>query len=291
MTMIQNGFRPAALAAFDADARAAFAAAYPLGACVLRHGLAGHPLLTLEALADAAGRMRPETVLYKPAGDPLEAVVSLAAQPVDHVAMIRGIATSNRWIGFNGAEQLPEYDALLHEVLAELGDLIRPITGPARCLRAFIFVSSPHTKFAYHFDPEYNILVQIAGRKHFAVYPPEPPFVSPEQHEFYHRNGQNALVWDESFAPFGTLHTLDPGDALHHPFKAPHWVEVADQPSVSLSLTWCTDASLEQNEAWSFNGWLREHGIRPRPPAALPGGRSRAKATAWRVIRRLGLAG
>lgn len=289
MDMNHVGFAPATHRAFDAASRTAFAGAYPIGACILRHALADHPLLSLEALAGAAGRMRPDCVLYKRASEPLQAVVSLAASPTDHNRMIREIASADRWVGFNHAEQLPEYAKLLGEVLGELDDLIRPITGPARRLKAFIFISSPGAVFPYHVDPEYNILCQIAGRKRFAVFPPEPPFLTAEQNEQFHRHGINALPWNPQFAPHGVVHTLDPGQALHHTFKAPHWVEVDDQPSVSLSLTWCTDASLEQNEAWTLNGWLRERGLNPAPPAPLPHGRSRIKANAWRVMRRLGI--
>ncbi|MDE2403529.1 MAG: cupin-like domain-containing protein [Sphingomonadales bacterium] len=288
MDMTPSGFVPASRRAFDEEARRAFAAAYPTGACVLRHALADHPLLSLDALADAAGRMRPDCVLYKRASEPLQAVVSLASHPADHVAMVRDIATADLWVGFNDASQLPEYADLIASVLGELDDLIRPITGPARRLKAFIFVSSPRAKFPFHVDPEYNILAQIAGRKRFAVFPPQPPFLTDRQNEAFHRHGINALEWREDFAAHGTVYTLDPGDALHHTFKAPHWVEVDDQPSVSISLTWCSDASLEQNEAWTFNGWLREHGLNPSPPAPLPHGRSRVKANAWRALRRLG---
>ncbi|MDE2621385.1 MAG: transcriptional regulator, partial [Sphingomonadales bacterium] len=171
MDMTPLSIASAAQRTFGAAARQAFAAAYPTGACVIRHGLVGHPLLSLEALAGAASRMKPDCVLYKSASDPLQAVVSLATHPVDHEAMVRGIATADRWVGFKDAEQLPEYAELLGSVLGELDDLIRPITGPARRLKAFIFISSPGAVFPFHVDPEYNILAQISGRKRFAVYP------------------------------------------------------------------------------------------------------------------------
>jgi hypothetical protein len=291
MNMMPQGLVAARPQAFDDDARAAFAAAYPTGACTMRHHLADEPLLTLDALADAATRLDPACVLYKPAGAPLPAVRSLADEPAAIAAMIRGIADADLWIGFKDVEQLPAYAVLLQGVLAELDDLIGPITGPARRLKAFLFISSPHARFPFHFDPEYNILAQIAGRKRFAVFPPRPPFLTPAHSEAFHRHGRNALEWDEAFASDGRVFTLGAGDALHHTFKAPHWVEVDSEPSVSLSLTWCSDASLEQNDAWMFNAWLRERGFDPRPPAPLPHGRSRARANAWRVIRRLGLAG
>lgn len=291
MNMIAPEFLAPGRPPFDDPARAAFSATYPHGACMMRHTLAGHPLLELAALASAATRLDASSVLYKPADAPLAAVLSLAEAPADIASLIRSISRSNLWIGLKDVEQLPEYADILHRVLAQLDDLITPVTGPARCLKAFLFISSPRVKFPLHADPEYNILVQIAGRKRFAVLPPEPPFLTPAQNETFHRHGRNALDWDEAFRQHARVFDLGPGDALHHTFKSPHWVEVEDEPSISLSLTWCTDSSLEQNDAWCLNAWLRERGFDPRPPAPLPDGRSRLRANAWRVIRRLGLAG
>src|SRR3546814_17483297 len=51
-------------AVFPEEARAAFAAAYPDRAAKLSHGLAGHALLTLEALAGLAERMPVDSVEY-----------------------------------------------------------------------------------------------------------------------------------------------------------------------------------------------------------------------------------
>lgn len=291
MKMTQDFLASPPRPVFGPDARAAFAAAYPSGACTMRHGLADHPLLSLDGLAEAALRLDPVCVMRKPASAPLATIRNLAEDPADIASLIRRIAREDLWIGFTNVEHLPEYADLLGSALQELADLITPLTGPARRLRAFVFLSSPRATFPYHFDPEYNILAQIAGRKRFTVFPAEPPFLAHRQNEHYHRHGENALPWDDAFAAGGQVFTLDPGDALHHTFKAPHRVEVDEEPSISLSLTWCTDNSLEQNDAWSFNGWLRERGLEPRPPAALPDGRSRLRANAWRVIRRLGLDG
>lgn len=275
---------------FSGPARDAFAAAYPNQTSTFRHELADHPLLSLEALAQAAERMAPERVLCKAAGEPLEAVRSCAvAKPENPGDMVRAIAENHRWIGFDRIESLPEYDALLRSVVGEMEDLIRPATGPAQRLQAYIFVSSPGARFPFHFDPEFNILCQISGRKRFATFPARPPWLHPENHETYHAHGNNRLVWDAALASGGTVHTLDPGDALYVPFKLPHWVEVDGEPSISLSLTWCSKASLKQNDAWMCNHWLRQRGFAPRTPADLPG-RSRLRANAYRVLRKLGLA-
>ena len=43
---------------------------------------------------------------------------------------------------------------------------------------AFLFISSPETLAPFHFDAEYNVLFQIAGRKDFILYPPVAPWIT-----------------------------------------------------------------------------------------------------------------
>ena len=52
---------------FGEQALADFTAAYPVRPTHLVHGLAGHPLLSLEALLQLAGRMRPDTLEHNAA--------------------------------------------------------------------------------------------------------------------------------------------------------------------------------------------------------------------------------
>ena len=60
----QTGFTALDSAVFDARARAAFAAAYPETPAILRHQLAEHPLLTLDALAALAAELPDATEVF-----------------------------------------------------------------------------------------------------------------------------------------------------------------------------------------------------------------------------------
>lgn len=264
-----------------------FAACYPLRAGMLSHGLADHPLLGLDALADAAARMNPAHVEVRrgDAGPGAE----FAHVDVDTASVIRAIATSGCWAMLRFAEQLPEYRALMEQSLAPFAEAIAAQTGPMRDCRAFIFISSHAMVTPFHCDAEYNILFQIAGQKSFRTFPAAPPFLVAEEEERMHRTGDNLLPWDDGFLAAATDHQLGPGDALFVPYKAPHLVTVLGGPSISLSLTWKSDWSLAQDEAHRFNAAMRRIGLRPHPvpawPAAAPG-----KVLASKVMRRLRLA-
>lgn len=272
-----------------AESVARFAALYPGDSGKLHHDLADHPLLGLQALAEAATRMDPATVECRMAKNHNGAGFAFADEDQPAAAdVIAAIARAGRWVMLAKAEQLPEYDELMHDVMGDLAQSIRRASGEPLRLQSYIFVSSPGTLTPFHMDPEYNVLFQISGNKTFSVYSPTGPWLSDEINERYHVDGQNLLAWEDRFANAGTANSLAPGEALYVPYKCPHWVEVGEQPSVSLSITWCTRASFRQEAAWRFNAWLRRRGLNPLPPAAMPAG-SPGKALAWRMLDRAGL--
>ena len=205
----------------------------------------------------------------------------------DPIATLRNIENTRSWVMFRWAQNDPAYKALLEDVLADLVPVVNPVTGPMLQHEAFIFVSSPRCITPFHFDPEHNILMQVTGEKRFSVYPPNDPATAPQlAHEAFHLRGANMLPWCDSMKPRGTVHTMQPGDALYVPVKSPHHVEVGDAPSISLSITWRSRWSEEEADACTFNGFLRSRGFAPMPPNQWPHG-NRARAMAWRVIRKL----
>lgn len=257
---------------------------------MIAHALTGHPLLTLEALAGACERMNPAHLLRHAARNrnghgftPAEPTGELIADTV------RNIAGASRYVMMSLVEQLPEYAALMRATIGELEPAIRAATGEPLRPRAFLFISSPNTLAPFHFDAEYNVLFQIAGRKLFTVYRPVAPWLSDVANEHYHVTGDNLLPWDEQFRGQGETFVLDPGAALFVPYRWPHWIEVGDEPSVSLSFTWTSRAGYEQDDAYRLNAWLRRFGLDPAAPAPLPA-RAAVKSVAWRVLNRLSLA-
>lgn len=178
-------------AVFPEEARAAFAAAYPDRAAPLRHGLAGHELLTLEALAGLAERMPAASVEYNLGKLPLG--VRAEDTPSNGLTLgetIRTIETNGSWAVLKNVERDADYGALLDRALAELAPLVEQETGPMLHREAFIFLSSPGSVTPFHMDPEHNILLQIRGQKVMAVFPAgDEELVPAVQSEAFHAGG------------------------------------------------------------------------------------------------------
>jgi hypothetical protein len=263
------------------------AEAFPQHPSVFAHNLAGHPLLSLDMLALAARRMDPAHVECRGSANVNGGGFAMAdLHESDAAHTIREIDRAGCWVMLRFAEQLPEYAEILDRLLAE----IAPVTGghgPALRPRAFIFISSPGTLTPFHFDPEFNVLFQISGTKRFATCPPRAPWLREADQARFHRDGDNLLPWDEALREGAIVHQLAPGRALYVPYKAPHWVEAGNEPSVSLSLTWSCARTIELEQAWQLAGWAQQCGLPIAPPPPFPG-RALLRALARRVLGRLG---
>jgi hypothetical protein len=263
-----------------------FGALYPMRSGMFRHDLCNHPLLTINALADAAMAMRPEHVEYRnSAGNGFQ---HINRQSINPDIIIRNIARHDCWMMLRFLEQLPEYRRLLEETLHTYAHIIEPQTGPMRDIKAFVFISATDVVTPFHFDPEYNILFHIAGNKSFATFPAAPPFLDEMAHERMHLNGDNLLQWDESYRASATDNLMGPGDALYIPYKMPHIVAVKGGPCISISMTWKSDWSLAQDQAHNFNTAMRQLGMRPQPVPDWPR-KTPFRSISSRILQKIGL--
>ncbi len=281
--------QPAALRLFPDSARVAFTAAYPDQPARLSHGLAGHPLLTLDALAALAERMPAAQVEYNLGRMPLG--VRPEDTPSNGLTLgetIRTIEDNGSWAVLKNVERDAAYGALLDMALAELEPLVTRRTGPMLHREAFLFLSSPGSVTPFHMDPEHNILLQIRGTKTMTVFPArDEELVPARRSEDFHRGGHRNLEWRDDFLARGTAVTLEPGDAIHVPVKAPHFVENGPAVSVSLSVTWRSDRSVAEGELHSLNALLRRIGLPVGKVGERPE-RQAARRFAYRVMRKLG---
>ena len=274
---------------FPDGARADFAAAYPDSAAKLTHGLAGHPLLDLDALASLAERMPAASVEYNLGKLPLG--VAPEDTPSNGLTLgetIRTIDTNGSWAVLKNVERDPAYAALLDSALAELEPIVFAATGPMLHREAFIFLSSPGSVTPFHMDPEHNILLQVRGVKTMTVFPARDEELVPAQKsEDFHGGGHRNLIWKDGFQARGTAVRLEAGDAIHVPVKAPHFVENGPAVSVSLSVTWRSDRSVAEGELHSFNALLRKKGLPTGKVSERPE-RQGLRRLAYRVMRKLG---
>ena len=274
---------------FPTRSRADFEASYPEGPHKLDHDLISHPLLELETLAQLAEALPSSSTEYNRGDLP----IGVAHKPDTPTAAIgetiRQIDTSNSWAVLKNIEQEPQYQGLLHELLAEMRSTIEPATGRMIAPQGFIFISSPDAVTPYHFDPEHNILLQLRGSKAVTIFPAGDARFAPDAvHEAYHTGGARELRWQDGFAEYGMRFDLEAGDALYVPVMAPHHVRNGPSHSISLSITWRSEWSYAEADARAFNSLLRRIGMQPKPPQRWPS-RNRLKALAGRASRRLHL--
>jgi hypothetical protein len=286
-----TGFTALDSPVFGDDARRTFAAAYPETPHVLAHNLAAHRLLTLNALAELAGKLPEASIEYNRGDLPIGVDGKPGGTGRSIVETIRHIATSNSWAVLKNVEHVPEYRALLLALLGELRPEIERKTGALLRPQAFVFISSPNAVTPYHYDPEHNILLQLTGSKMMTQFPAGNPRFAPDTaHESYHSGGPRELAWREELAEGGRPFALGPGEAIYVPVMAPHFVRNGPESSISLSITWRSDWSFAEADARCWNKVLRRAGLDPRPPGRWPA-RNRGKALAFRAWRKLGLAG
>ncbi len=273
----------------DPVSLAAFSARYPEEPARLRHHLTDHPLLEIERLVALAATLPEASVEYN-SGD-LPIGQDPAKTPMNGLSpeeTVRRIAENKSWIVLKNIEQDADYAALLEQCIAEVAPSVKAATGELHKCEGFIFVSSPGSVTPFHMDPEHNILMQVRGSKTFTIFPAKSgAILTDEQHEAFHRaGGHRNLPYKDEYTSLAEGVELSPGDALYVPLKSPHWVKVGPEVSVSLSVTWRSEASDAEAHLRRANGWLRSKGLTPPRPGAAPI-RDRAAILAARLAARL----
>lgn len=263
------------------------AAGVPDRPAALRHALAGHPLFALDRLIDLARALPAQSIEYNAGDLPVGQDPALTPRTgLSAEETLRRIAECGSWLALKNVEQAPAYRELLDACLAEVAGAV----GLRRMHRrqGFIFVSSPGAVTPFHMDPEHNILLQVRGRKIVRVFPArDPALVPPERHEAFHtQGGHRNLPYREEFETHAEVFELAPGDAVCVPLKAPHWVKVGGDVSVSFSITWRSKRSENDARIHRANAWLRARGARPPAPGHAPA-RDAAKIWASRAAGRL----
>ncbi len=275
---------------FGNEMREQFALCYPEQPQLLDHDMSTNALLSLDALAKLGTALPKASVEYNPGDlpvgiDPAD-VPDNGMSIADTILMIENSAS---WAVLKNIEQVPEYQALLLSLLAEIKPILESKTGKMLRPQGFIFVSSPGAMTPYHFDPEHNILLQLRGEKTMTVFPAgDERFAPATAHESYHTGGPRNLVWEEQFKETGKAFHLTSGKAIFVPVMAPHFVRNGPQPSISLSITWRSDWSFAEADAHAFNHMLRGWGMNPTMPGRFPN-QNKAKAVSWRILRKLHL--
>ncbi len=264
---------------------------FPQAAFLIRHSLTDRSEFELPQLVELAQRLPASQVEYFSGKVPVNQDPRLHPRNgLSVVETVRRIEENGSWLVLKNVQNDPAYRPLvrlfLDGVYEQLGG---KVTGMHR-EEAFIFVTSPGSVTPYHLDEEHNFLLQIKGSKQVSIWnPKDRNVISEAESEFmlqvwhgsdYHRN----MVFKDEYQARAQVFTLTPGDGLHFPVGAPHWVKNGPQVSVSFSVTFRSEQSERQAVVYYVNRRLRNMGISPTPPEHSAW-RDGAKYRAFRAAR------
>jgi len=233
----------------------------------LEHGLADHPLFTLERLVNLAQSMPRDRIEYNSGkllpGQKPEDIPSIDMAPAE---VIKRIQEANAWMVIKGVEHDRDYAEILQTFVDAAQKAAGKKEGDYSDLQGFIFVSSAKSTTPFHVDAEENILIQIRGDKFIHIFdnqdrslvPEAAMEISPSKHRNQH--------YDSSYEARAQVFAMKEGDAVHLPYLWPHWVRTGERYSVSMAMTWKTPEVNRMNKIRLMNGTLRRFGLPQRPP-------------------------
>jgi hypothetical protein len=244
----------------------------------LTHALSDHPLLEIGALVELGKRQQERRLVRTHTAD-ATAGTSFADAPNLHpntkgaAATLAEIEQARAWMSLLNVQADPLYRRLIDEILGE----VQPITeqrDPGMCYRAgWIFVSSPRAVTPFHMDHEHNFILQIRGKKRLYTWDPlDREVVSERAQELFHEaHSRDLVTWRDELRARARVLDLVPGLGGYMPSTTPHMVENGDEPSITISLTYYTDATRRRELLYRGNARMRRLGLEPTPVGAAPG--------------------
>ena len=218
---------------------AAFADAFSRRSIAVRHGLADHPLFTIDAIAELADRLPPESVRRERGNLPLAdsgGYVDVGAGPPSET--IRNVERTGTRVSLRDIQQAPEYAELIDECLDQVEPLVAERQGGMTQRAGYLFISCSNSTTPMHFDREHSFLLQVRGVKHVSVaaFENDPAALRREFDRYV----------DGRECDFGAMQavaetfTLEPSVGVYLPSYVPHWVETEAGISISFSIPFDT---------------------------------------------------
>ena len=241
----------------------------------LQHCLASSPLFSLDRLVELANqtaRMRPDDVYFdRGASRPGQRWNETPACELPLDEAIRRIEHEGAWVFLRHAQDDPEYGKLLRTAIGQILELTGPeLERNIKFPELIVFITSPGRVTSYHIDRACNFVAQIRGEKTIYLFDPRDREVLPEHEiERFWAVDNNAAIYKPEFQHRADECVLRPGEGLHIPVNAPHWLRNHDNVSITASLNFTFKDELLAN-VYRANYALRKCGVRPDAPGRFP---------------------
>ena len=175
-----------------------------------------------------------------------------------------------------------DYAEVLNAITCELESLSDfPLRKDMTWVTMTLLLSSPNITTPFHIDHETNFLFQLQGTKDVCLFPATDRELVPDQEiERYYSGDFSAAFYRQEMQDRGTVFRLTPGEVVHHPPLAPHWVKNGDNISVSISINYCMKSLEKRARVYQANYFLRKMGLKPVSPGLSP----LRDSLKWRVI-------
>lgn len=238
---------------------------------VLRHTLAGHPLLTSESLSDLALRIDPDYVRFHDGERRLGMNMSemLRTDPTRQTlrSALGNLHKAGAFVQIINVRSDPAYRALLDDVFAEVLPFLPPRDRHLLNRDAAAFLASPGSVTPFHLDHEQNFVCHISGAKTFYVWDHRDRSLVSERalEVFYHERTLRDTSYRADMQPKALAVDLQPGDCIYMPMGSPHAAATGADITVTFSILMNTLSSYETVETYRANYILRRLGLHPRP--------------------------
>ena len=243
----------------------------------VRHELADHPLLQLPAIAALSQRL-PENLrewnTEKAGALAFTRPDTLKTHHLSCHDTILRVAEEPVRVLLLQIEHDPLYKRLVDELLESIEPLSERMRPGMWQRQGFLFISSRSALTPFHFDPEYNFLLQISGRKTIFMWDPANRYVLPAAaiDDYYAGFGRDPRysnrehAYRDEFMASAWRLPMEAGQGVHFPLHAPHAVMTESDVSISLSITFRTRRSKFHAMVHGANAHVRRHGIEPPAP-------------------------
>jgi hypothetical protein len=259
---VQTDVQTTRLVEIDAGS---FVDAFARRSIYVRHALVDHPLFTMEAIAELADRLPPESVRRERGHLPFvnaDGYVDVGEGPPS--ATIMDIERNGFRVSLREIQQDRVFAQLINECLDEVDELVGDREG-GMCRRAgYLFISAPAATTPMHFDTEHSFLLQVRGTKNVSVaaFDDDPEVLERERDRYIDGVGCDFAAMEAVAETF----RIEAGLGVYLPSYVPHWVQTEAGVSVSFSIPFFTAYCQRAETVYFINRRLRKLHLSPRPP-------------------------